>query len=161
MLNLTTGAVGRFRDCYLQRTADGSDLEVHVYTRNGGGNRSDYEDVTRALRKHERYVRDFDDTPDNTYASYVFSIPVTHKPSLLAAVAQKPELVPAPPSERSKAFMETMQTNPQDPEVRRVQEAMRPTMEKLASFTSGCAAMVDVEDGVGVTAVFPQGTGRP
>lgn len=74
VLNLTTGDVGRFRDCYLEQKGAGSPIIV-IYTRNGGGNRDDYEDVTEYLRGHPNYITDFDDDFDCTYASYLFSLP--------------------------------------------------------------------------------------
>lgn len=78
MLRLTAAEVGRFRDCFLQRAESGA-LEIVVYTRNGGGNREDYESVTSFLRAHPQYLRDQDDDFDCTYASYVFSVPEEFK----------------------------------------------------------------------------------
>lgn len=78
--------VGRFRDIYLN--ADGT--EIHLFTRNGGGNRSCWnanEDSvpancicpgcvqTEILPTHENYLRDYDDDFDSTFAITVFSVP--------------------------------------------------------------------------------------
>lgn len=69
VLGLTRSSVGRFRDAFV---ADG---EIAVYTRNGGGNRDDYQDVFDELRQHPCYLRDEDDAFDCTYATIYFRIP--------------------------------------------------------------------------------------
>jgi len=68
-LNLTRHDVGRFRDCFVTRG------EIAVYTRNGGGNREDYQDVFDKLAQHPCYLRDQDDDFDCTYATIYFSFP--------------------------------------------------------------------------------------
>lgn len=68
-LQLTPADVGRFRDCFV---ADG---EIVVYTRNGGGNRPDYQPVFDRLRAHPDYLRDADDDFDATYATIYFRLP--------------------------------------------------------------------------------------
>ena len=64
---------GRFRDIYIDKREN--EFIVVLYTRNGGGNREDHEDVFEALRKHPNYIRDYDDDFDCTYASIEFSVP--------------------------------------------------------------------------------------
>lgn len=65
----------RFRDCFL-KDDDHPEYDdfIHVYTRVGGNNRGCGfgEDE---LIQHPNYVTSFDDDFDNTYASYIFSIP--------------------------------------------------------------------------------------
>lgn len=68
-LGLTRAHCGRFRDCFV---ANG---EIAVYTRNGGGNREEFEWVFEILSKHACYLRDEDDDFDNTYATIYFSFP--------------------------------------------------------------------------------------
>jgi hypothetical protein len=68
-LGLKRSDVGRFRDCYV---AEG---QIAVYTRNGGGNREEYQDVIDALAQHPCYVRDADDEFDSTYATIYFRFP--------------------------------------------------------------------------------------
>jgi len=68
-LGLTTSDVGRFRGCFV---ANG---EIAVYTRNGGGNREDYQGVLDALAKHPCYLRDEDDKFDCTYCTIYFKFP--------------------------------------------------------------------------------------
>src|ERR1700712_5410738 len=58
LLGLTRAYTGRFRDCFMQ--ADTGELEIVVYTRNGGGNRAQHEAVTAKLRAHPLYKRDYD-----------------------------------------------------------------------------------------------------
>ena len=75
VLNLTHSDVGRFRDCFLNSNIIAGEYVITVHTRNGGGNRPDYEDVTKKLRAHPNYLYDFDDEFDSTFASYVFKCP--------------------------------------------------------------------------------------
>ena len=60
--------VGRYRDAWVEQ--DGDALLIRVHTRNGGGNREDYDDGSMA--EHPWYVRDEDDSYDNTYADWWF-----------------------------------------------------------------------------------------
>ena len=66
----------RFRDCFLNNEERPEFNEhIHVYTRTGGDNREYYEVENQAMREMSEYVTDFDDSFDNTYASWVFRIP--------------------------------------------------------------------------------------
>jgi hypothetical protein len=135
---------GRFRDCYLQ--LNGDELEIHVLTRNGGGNRVDYQAVTTRLQQWPGYLRDFDDAFDSTYATYVFAVPGGMLESLRARVQQKPGLLPPPVGVRFKEFMQRMNANPRDPDVLRVQEIIRPTIERLAVSTSRVQGLIDGDE---------------
>jgi hypothetical protein len=101
-LNLKAADVGRFRDCYLTDAG-----EIAVYTRNGGGNRDDYQDVFDALEKHPQYLRDEDDDFDCTYATIYFSVPDTLDRDALAAIA--PEMKR---DEAWQVFLETLRRMP-------------------------------------------------
>jgi len=94
LLGLDKDKTGRYRDAWVTDEA-----EIAVYTRNGGGNREcwtgDEEGhqprglgapdcgrpgcyaciITHRLPRHPLYLRDKDDTYDNTYATIYFRIP--------------------------------------------------------------------------------------
>ena len=84
VLGLTREDFYRYRDCYLSERG-----EIAVYTRGGGNNRDCYcgdyghephEESCVILfhernREHPMYLRDDDDSFDNTYATHYFSIP--------------------------------------------------------------------------------------
>ena len=69
LLGKTKADFGRFRNVYV------SDGYLGVYTRNGGGNREDYEDVFDEMAEHPWYSHDQDDDFDCTYASIYFKVP--------------------------------------------------------------------------------------
>ena len=69
VLGLNEFDCGRFRDVFV---ANG---EIAIYTRNGGGNRDDYQHVFDTLAAHPNYLRNEDDSYDSTYATIYFSIP--------------------------------------------------------------------------------------
>lgn len=69
MLGLKKEDCGRFRDCYMQ------DNKIIIYTRNGGGNREEYQEVIDKLATHKNYFTDYDDDFDCTYCYIEFSIP--------------------------------------------------------------------------------------
>ena len=69
LLGKTTGDFGRFRNVYME------DGFIVVHTRNGGGNREDYEDVFDEMSEHPWYSHDEDDSFDCTYANIFFKIP--------------------------------------------------------------------------------------
>lgn len=71
MLGLSEAECGRFRDAWIEE--DGK--HIVVFTRNGGGNRDDYQPVIDELAEHPNYVTDYDDDFDSTYASIKFTVP--------------------------------------------------------------------------------------
>ena len=73
LLGKSTGDFGRFRNVYME------DGMIVVHTRNGGGNREDYEDVFDEMSEHPWYSHDEDDSFDCTYASIYFKVPDNHQ----------------------------------------------------------------------------------
>lgn len=69
VLGYTKGDFGRFRDVFVE------DGMIVVHTRNGGGNREDYEEVFEEMSCHPWYSHDADDSFDCTYANIYFKIP--------------------------------------------------------------------------------------
>lgn len=73
LLGKTAGDFGRFRNVYME------DGFIVVHTRNGGGNREDYEDVFDEMSGHPWYSHDADDDFDCTYANIYFKVPEDDK----------------------------------------------------------------------------------
>ena len=73
LLGKTQGDFGRFRNVYME------DGYIVVHTRNGGGNREDYEDVFEEMSEHPWYSHDADDDFDCTYANIYFKLPEDEK----------------------------------------------------------------------------------
>lgn len=96
---------GRYRDCWIERWPDG--LVIAVYTRNGGHNRKEYAGVIKAMQGNPDYVSDADDSLDNTYATFYFTIPgwVKKVRNTLASMA----VAPVDMSARWKEAMERVQ----------------------------------------------------
>ena len=69
-LGLDPEDCGRFRDAYITK-----DCLLAIYTRCGGGNRADYQDMYTRLRTHPQYSLDEDDSFDNTYSTIYFNTP--------------------------------------------------------------------------------------
>lgn len=66
-----TSELPRFRDVDLIENA----TKIRVFTRTGGGNREIYAEELEKIRKHEFYIRDYDDEFDETYAYIEFKVP--------------------------------------------------------------------------------------
>jgi hypothetical protein len=77
-LGYTRADCGRFRDCYIDND------KIVIYTRNGGGNRDDYEDLG-----------DYDDDYDCTYAHIAFSFPEDYKNELTALASNSQSITPS------------------------------------------------------------------
>lgn len=88
-LGYTEEDCGRFRDCYI----DGD--SIVIYTRNGGGNREDYQYVFNKMSRHPCYISDSDDEYGCTYANIKFSFPEAYKTELLALAKQEPSITPS------------------------------------------------------------------
>lgn len=54
---------------------EGTEMFLMVSTRTGGGNWEDYWDSNEMLVKHENHVYDYDDSFDNTYHYFIFTLP--------------------------------------------------------------------------------------
>jgi hypothetical protein len=102
-LRLDPSSCGRFRDAWIEPGG----AVLSVFTRNGGGNRDDYQDVTSALSSRADYINDFDDDFDCTYATYEFKTPA-HLAELFGLIAPKDK----PPSllEKTNAAIEAIKT---------------------------------------------------
>lgn len=65
----------RFRDCFLEDEGHPEYNDyIQVYTRVGGNNRGEGYGEEK-LYEHPNFVTSFDDSFDNTFATYVFSVP--------------------------------------------------------------------------------------
>lgn len=99
---LGSPVVGRFRDAWVEKSADGP--VIAIYTRQGGGNRECYCDseperahvpgqcyaaCNEALAAHPLYLRDADDDFDRTYATFYFRAPQEWR-EVLAEAAVEP-----------------------------------------------------------------------
>jgi hypothetical protein len=120
-LGLSQSDVGRFRDCFVQQTDEG-ELRIVIYTRNGGGNREEYEDVTEALRAHPQFVTDFDDEFDCTYASYVFKVPPEFDEAVKTLVTTLPDQAVDPGARFQKLIGDLQANKTDDPKVKRALE---------------------------------------
>lgn len=69
-LGLSPAVVPRLRDVWINAEL----TEVTVFTRTGGGNRSEYEGENAGLRTFPGFLRDSDWALDATYAEWVFAV---------------------------------------------------------------------------------------
>ncbi|MCK9601364.1 MAG: hypothetical protein M0R06_20150 [Sphaerochaeta sp.] len=98
---------GRFRDAWIEE--DGR--HVSVFTRNGGGNREEYQETIDGMAKNPLYVEDFDDDFDCTYATIRFSIPERYHD---LADTLKPEKKTPTLLEKTNAACEAIGKMPED-----------------------------------------------
>jgi hypothetical protein len=147
MVGLSRGDVGRYRDCYTNE--DGSEIIIH--TRNGGGNRDDYQQVFDALSKHPNYLRDSDDDFDCTYADIIFSVPEPYR----TAVKQIADVTDTtPPEDKWKKLLGDLESGKDTAVVSRALEISKKIFGQVESGTSG---EVKTEKGlVSVTSVPPR-----
>lgn len=142
ILNLDEAACGRFRDCY--PSEDGT--QIHVYTRNGGGNREQYQDTIDELSKHPMYVTDFDDDYDCTYATITFRVPDEAK-DLVAKIADQTDTTP--PMEKFSKLIADMEAGKDNATVGRALDVGK---RILGAITAGeSKAVTTPEGGVNVT----------
>ena len=85
---LGTDDFGRYRDCWVEMSA--GKPRIAVYTRNGGGNRDDYEDVFDTLASHPLYLYDEDSDFDCTYATIYFKVPENLEADFTAIALKEP-----------------------------------------------------------------------
>lgn len=71
MLGFNRDSFPRFRDCYLSHDFE----NIIVYTRSGGPNRVNHAMTIHYIKQSPYYVKDLDDTFDETFMSFYFNIP--------------------------------------------------------------------------------------
>lgn len=96
LLGKTAGDFGRYRNVFIE------DDFIVVHTRNGGGNREDYEEVFQEMSEHPWYSHDEDDDFDCTYANIFFKVPENVQQELI--VLNKGEN----PKEQWKSLLEKL-----------------------------------------------------
>ncbi len=99
LLQLTDADFGRYRDVYLK------DGYIVVHTRNGGGNREDYEFVFDNVAEHPWYSHNEDCDFDQTYADIYFKIPDDETKTVAALVSEH-----STPQERWAAIFEALKS---------------------------------------------------
>lgn len=123
VLGLNKEVFGRYRDIYLN--TDGT--EITVYTRCGGGNRTEYERVFEMMKRHPNYISDWDDSFDNTYAYIKFSVPEKYA-DMCKKIAPKKE----PLNVHEKFEQETKAMDNDDPEaMKRAMDIFGPIMAAI------------------------------
>jgi hypothetical protein len=129
----------RFRDCWVERTAFG--LVIAVYTRTGGPKRrcscandgtahapdSCWAACNQALAAHPLYLRDADDTLDDTYATFRFRVPEAHRERL--------DRIAVDPVDTSKRWLEAIDRVSRG-EIRPAETAMADQLAAMLSDTS-------------------------
>lgn len=75
MIGVNKEYFNRFRDVDL---IEGG-TKIRVFTRLGGGNREGYKETWDKIRKHDLYIKDYDDDFDCTYAYIEYNIPEKFK----------------------------------------------------------------------------------
>lgn len=120
---------GRYRDIWL------SDGKICLFTRNGGGNREEYQDTIDALAEHPNYLCDYDDDFDSTYATIEFSYPEQYRDLIkhLAPKEKEPSLL-----EKTDAAIESLSTKvpelSQDETVAKKLDELLTAMKKDSEF---------------------------
>jgi len=138
-LGLTPDDVGRFRDVSIQEK--GGKLRISVYTRNGGGNRDDYQEVFDELEKHPNYLCDFDDSFDCTYATIEFSIPEKHL-DLVSHIHGMTEDKRSPKEKMGDLLTKLQTGDKNDPEIRTFMEKMKPVADQIKQAIEGSESKV-------------------
>lgn len=87
MLSVNKEYFSRFRDVELIE----SGTKIRVFTRLGGGNREEYKENWDKIRKHELYLKDYDDEFDTTYAYIEFNIPEQYKETAKKMFKEEPD----------------------------------------------------------------------
>lgn len=128
-LGLTQGACGRFRDCYIGEDEQTGEQRIVVYTRNGGGNREEYQGTIDNLAMHPNYVRDYDDDFDSTYASIEFSVPEKFKVAVADLYNEQDKRTPAEKWDHVLKGLESGNTT--DPEVQHALEVGKKILEPI------------------------------
>lgn len=128
--NILLGMIGvnkeyfeRFRDIDLIEKGE----KIKVITRTGGPvNRNAYKSVHEKLRKHDLYIKDYDDEFDITYAHIEFNIPEKYKSTA------KKMYVEEPPSIKEKFEKEINEMNvPGTEAFKRAEKIMNEIIEQF------------------------------
>lgn len=107
ILRLGDYDTGRYRDTYVRHFKEHDFVPDGIYilllTRNGGGNREEYQTCFDNLQTHPNYVADWDCDWDATYAEICFSIPENYHEEVLKMTSSKD------PGQKFEDFIESME----------------------------------------------------
>jgi len=132
--------LGRFRDIALMPNGE----MIVLITRNGGGNRKQYQYVFDDFKKlHPYFIKDYDDPFDNTYAYAFFSVPKEHQAKCIELAKQGNTFVTV--GERTKQAVKDMEEG-KDTEVTR---RMRIVGQTLIESLEGTPTEILVEEETG------------
>ncbi len=147
----------RFRDCYCNE--DGT--EIILYTRIGGGNREAHADTIEKLRGRPNYIRDEDDSFDETFASFYFR-PLVSEAAEIVAELHKRGLTGSERPTNARALMDDLQAGRETPAVAQAMKALKPVAESLKNVMDGKADSASVTDieGAGVDILGPEAIRR-
>lgn len=138
-LGIEAGECGRFRDCFIGMYPETGEQTIVVYTRNGGGNREEYQGTIDNLALHPNYLRDYDDDFDSTYASIEFSVPEKFKQVIAELYNDQDKRTPAEKWQHVLKGLESGNTS--DPEIQHAMEVgksiLDPIMNSLEQGSSG------------------------
>jgi len=154
-LHLSNTEVSRFRDTCISE--DGK--LVTVYARIGGGNREHHANEWEALKGHPQYVRDYDDTFDNTYASIEFKVILPEHQKAFAEMAAHPAVGTVHPTQKFAEVMSKIQehkpgTPTKDPVLANALTVGQAIADQLCGAKPGHVGSVDNEHG-GVVIMSP------
>jgi hypothetical protein len=130
MIGLTPADIPRFRDVFLR------DNMIVIYTRTGGANRKEYAKHNARLRGKKYFLGDEDDSFNNTFAYFNYSIPPEYAGTCEMLRKGGADRDPRKEMERLLAKIKDPALA-NDPEVLAAMEKMRPTMEKLQAAFEG------------------------
>lgn len=132
---------GRFRDIYL----NGDGTRIILYTRNGGGNRDEYQYVLDNFSEnHPNYIKDYDDDFDCTYAYVEFSVPDGYKEELKdLATGVEPKKV----GEAFQELFKDMESGKDTEAVQRSKKVAEKIIGAINSSQNGGIITIDPDDG--------------
>jgi len=130
MLGKTKDDFGRFRDAYFNEQK-----HIVIYTRCGGGNRDDYQQVFDEMSTHPYFIQDFDDGFDSTYASFEFKVPDQFKEQVDKLFDKSDNKAPA--DKWKDLFVAMDKKNTDDPVVKQAMEVGKKIFAELEKTPNG------------------------
>lgn len=137
--------IHRFRDAFLVKKA-GEEPYFSVYTRIGGPNRPDYEEGIERLRSHPKFVKDYDDDFDATFATFEFEVAEEWE-DVVEELIRLGKSMDQTPAERHHDFLTNKlpKGDREDPEVDHALDVGEELMKKIADvFENGGGGVIEV-----------------
>jgi len=130
-IGLTTEVFERFRDCDVLKCE--KSLKIIAFARIGGPNRENHKEAIKTLREHPNFLADYDDTQDQTFCAFEFSVPKDKIEAVLPYAKTEVKTI----FQRMQAVMDDFDSGIENENTKRARQVGQNIMNQINNSSGG------------------------